>query len=110
MPFALSFLLLNSLHNDLKTPFGGYHVFWQCIGFSFPILGILIFVLAFFLLITPEPFEPQVEWEFDPNDNVGTGARSSSDAYLQEDEALSKGATPPIKGEDELVVVIKVRQ
>jgi SNF family Na+-dependent transporter len=47
IPFALNFLLFFSLKGDLDTPYGGYHAFWQVMGFITPIIGILIFIISF---------------------------------------------------------------
>jgi len=35
VPFALSFLLFNSLKTDIDNPYNNYHMFWQSIGFAF---------------------------------------------------------------------------
>merc|ERR1711957_399376 len=56
VPFALNFLIFFSLHNDLNVAYGDYHMFWQVLGFCFPISGLLIFVISFFACNTPEPF------------------------------------------------------
>lgn len=74
VPFALMFLLFFSLYNDLNEKYGGYHMFWQVMGFVYPLAGILAFVISFFACNTPEPFDHDVNAAFDENDHAGTGA------------------------------------
>lgn len=74
VPFALNFLIFFSLHNDLNTRYGDYHMFWQVAGFCFPIAGLLVFFISFFACKEPEPFDHDVNMAFDPNDRAGTGA------------------------------------
>lgn len=74
VPFALNFLIFFSLHNDLNTRYGDYHMFWQVAGFCFPIAGLLVFFISFCACNTPEPFDHDVNMAFDENDREGTGA------------------------------------
>jgi uncharacterized protein YacL len=54
-PFMLWFLLTFSIGLDLKNNYGGYHVFWQCLGLVFPIMGMLIFIVAAFVCTEKDP-------------------------------------------------------
>ena len=77
VPFALMFLIMFSLNNDVTNRYGKYHMFWQVCGFVFPISGILCFVLSFFICKEPEPFDHDVDAAFDEEDHAGVGAESS---------------------------------
>ena len=47
-PFALWWLLMLSLHVDIiESPYGGYNIFWQYVGFSYPMIGLLTFIICF---------------------------------------------------------------
>jgi hypothetical protein len=48
VPFALWFLINFSLKADLDTPYGGYHPFWQFMGWCFPAAGVLVFLIPLF--------------------------------------------------------------
>jgi len=87
VPFALSFLLFNSLKNDIENPYGEYHILWQCVGFVFPIAGLLVFFISLFACKEVEENFSGMDGVFDPNDRVGTGAESSYAAGLKGDEA-----------------------
>ena len=73
VPYALLFLIFYSLHADLNTAYGDYHIFWQIMGFLFPISGLLVFGISFFACKEPEPFDHDVDAAFDENDRAGTG-------------------------------------
>lgn len=77
VPFALNFLIFFSLHNDLNTAYGDYHIFWQVIGFCFPISGLLVFFISMCACNEAEEFDHDVDAAFDENDHVGVGADSS---------------------------------
>ena len=83
VPFALSFLLFNSLYTDLNTPYGDYHFFWQCAGFAFPISGLLVFIVSFIVCNEPEPFDHDVDAAFEEDDHKGVGADSVFAAGMQ---------------------------
>ena len=80
VPFALNFLIFYSLKNDLDEKYGGYHMFWQVMGFIYPIAGILVFVLSAILCKEPEPFSHDVDAAFEEDDHTGTGAKSTFEA------------------------------
>jgi len=48
VPFALWFLICLSLKADLDSPYGGYHGFWQLMGWAFPAVGFLMFIIPVF--------------------------------------------------------------
>ena len=77
-PFALFWLLMLSLHNDVHKVYGGYNIFWQYLGFCFPLTGTLIFILCVLFCTTPEPFDHDIDAAFDEDDIVGTGLRPFS--------------------------------
>lgn len=72
VPFALWFLLSFSMSNDLEGAYGGYHVFWQWMGFVYPILGLLAFFVSFAICTEKDPFTPDLECSFtsDEEDSV----------------------------------------
>ena len=82
VPFALNFLIFFSLHADLNTPYQGYHFFWQCLGFCFPIAGLLTFFISLCLCTKPEPFDHDVDAAFEEDDIAGAGAASSMAAAM----------------------------
>ena len=77
VPWALSFLVFFSLFNDTQKPYNDYHIFWQCLGFVFPIAGLLVFVSSFFICTEEEPFDHDVDAAFNEDDHAGLGAESS---------------------------------
>lgn len=83
VPFGLNFLIFFSLHKDINDAYGGYHIFWQVMGFLFPIAGILVYFFSFFLITTPEPFEHDVDAAFDDYDHAGVGADTSMAAITK---------------------------
>jgi len=91
VPFALNFLIFFSLKNDIDNPYGGYHIFWQVMGFIYPIAGLLVFILSFILCNEPEPFDHNVDAAFDEHDHAGTGAASSEAAMTK------KGVEPEVQ-------------
>ena len=94
VPFALSFLLFNSLKSDIDKPYSGYHILWQVIGFLFPIAGLIVFFVALAACKEREEFDSGMDAEFDPNDRVGTGCESSYKAGLKgaEEKPLAAAA------------------
>ena len=95
VPFALNFLLFFSLKNDLDEKYGGYHMFWQIMGFIYPIVGILLFVISFFACNTPEPFDHDVDAAFDEMDRAGTGAQDYNNEKVAEVEMAKERDTVP---------------
>ena len=90
VPFALSFLIFNNLRVDTETPYEGYHIFWQVVGFMFPISGLLVFVLSIFIWTEKQEFEQDPP--FDETDYKGTGAPMTAFGNLskQEDQHLQR--------------------
>lgn len=82
VPWALSFLVFFSLYNDTKTPYLDHHIFWQVTGFMFPIAGLLVFILSFFICTEEEPFDHDVDAAFNEDDHTGLGAESSMAAMI----------------------------
>ena len=82
VPWALSFLVFFSLYNDTKNPYQNHHIFWQVVGFMFPIAGLLVFFASFFICTEPEPFDHDVDAAFREDDHAGLGAESSMAAML----------------------------
>ena len=86
VPFALNFLIFFSLKADLDEPYGDYHIFWQVVGFLFPLSGIFTFVLSFIFCTEKEPFDHDVDAEYDENDRVGTGKSSYEAGLVKADD------------------------
>lgn len=57
VPFALWFLICLSLKADLDSPYGGYHGFWQIMGWLFPLVGFVMFIVPVFFPPSPEKFK-----------------------------------------------------
>lgn len=69
MPWSIMSLLMLSLNADLTLDkngngYGGYHIFWQVMGFMFPIIGLICFIVPLFLCTTQEPFSKDVDNDF----------------------------------------------
>lgn len=65
IPWALWWLLMLSARNDILAPYGGYHIFWQWIGFLFPLAGILSFTIPLIVCTKREDFGPEVDEAFE---------------------------------------------
>lgn len=95
VPYALLFLIFYSLHADLNKAYQGYHMFWQVMGFLFPISGLLVFGISFFACKEPEPFDHDVDAAFDENDRAGTGdadkAFGANQKVIAEEGAVDDG-------------------
>lgn len=106
VPWALTFLVFFSLYNDTESPYGEYHIFWQVCGFMFPIAGLLVFILSFFICKEPEPFDHDVDAAFREDDHMGLGAESSMAALTGGPNVVKvqdeKGSMDEIKQELEL--------
>lgn len=66
--WACWFLVMLSLRADLATNddgevigYGGYHIFWQWMGFVYPIGGLLCFIIPAILCTTKEEYEHDVD-------------------------------------------------
>lgn len=46
IPFALWYILLTIIKQDLVAPVGGYAIHWQVIGLSLSFIGLLTFFIA----------------------------------------------------------------
>ena len=87
VPFALWFLIMFSLKGDLDKPYGGYHNFWQIMGWAYPVVGFIAFLIPVFFPPSREDFPPEVDAAFEEDDVTGVGAASSMDA-------MTKGTAP----------------
>lgn len=103
VPFALMWLIFFSLKIDLDVPFGGYHGFWQVMGFIYPLVGIVLFVVSLAVCTKAEPFDHDVDAAFDEGDHTGVGAASS-------EAALTGGATAAPAPEAELSAAVPIKQ
>lgn len=90
VPFALMFLLFNSLKTDTSRYYGNYYGGWQFIGFIFPISGLVIFLIFLFTSTKKEEFSEELNAPYDPNDWVGIGLESTFEA--------GKAGKEPAKG------------
>jgi len=65
-----------SLQADLENPYAGYHVFWQWMGFLYPIVGLVLFAVPLVVCTTEEPFDHDVDQAFD---EMALGVKNDSD-------------------------------
>jgi len=55
IPFALWFLMMWNFKSDVTLnastgrSYGSYHIFWQCMGFVFPAIGLALFIIPIFV-------------------------------------------------------------
>ena len=82
-PFAIFQLFMFSFLQDTLKPYGGYHMFWQWMGYVYPAAGFLAFIIPVCLCTEKDPLNELVDKAFNPDDRVGTGVK---DIY----ELLSK--------------------
>lgn len=78
-PFTLSSLLAFSLKEDIVAPFGGYNAFWQQVGGSFVVAGLLVFFVSLCVCTKPEPFKDDPY--FDEMDKSGVCCTELSTKY-----------------------------
>merc|ERR1712060_659030 len=97
--FSLKFLIFFSLKGDIDTPYGGYHIFWQVMGFIYPLAGLLVFILSAIICKEPEPFDHDVDAAFDENDHQGTGAASTFEAGLAKKSAAHEAEMAAVTGQ-----------
>lgn len=97
VPFALWFLICFSLKADLDTPYGGYHGFWQIMGWLYPLAGFVAFLIPVFKPPTKLEFDAEILKAFDENDFTGVGAESSYAAGTATAVADEKAAAAKIK-------------
>jgi len=87
VPFALWWLLVQSTRNDLINDYGGYHGFWQIMGFLYPIGGLVAFIIPLFVCTTPEPFEHDIEEEFEEDNKAGSGQEKTAGGVQSDKQA-----------------------
>lgn len=61
IPWSLYWLILILTRVDLTSAYGGYHPFWQVMGFMFPILGLILFFVPLAFCTTVEPFDHDID-------------------------------------------------
>jgi len=103
VPFALSFLLFNSLKTDIDNPYNNYHMFWQSIGFAFPIAGLLVFIISIFVCTESEEGFEEVNAVFDPNDRMGIGILNAYSKDLNKTADAKTAGVEDQAAETELV-------
>ena len=102
-PFAIYMLLMYSFKNDTENMYGGYHIFWQVMGFLYPIGGFISFVIPLFTCTEEDPDNPMPDVEYDENDRTGTGMTMDERAKLDRIEAkMNPDSTTAEKKEIEL--------
>ena len=72
-PFSIFWLLMYSLKTDIETAYGGYHIFWQLMGFLYPVGGFIAFAVPLCVCTEHDPFNDLVDEAFDEYDHAGTG-------------------------------------
>ena len=89
-PFAIFQLFMFSFKKDVLEPYGGYHPFWQWMGYVYPAVGFLAFIIPVFTCTEKDPLNELVDTAFDENDRVGTGVK---DIYELMAKAKKEGKT-----------------
>jgi hypothetical protein len=89
-PFAIFQLFMFSFKKDISEPYGGYHPFWQWMGYVYPAIGFLAFIIPVFTCTEKDPLNELVDTAFDENDRVGTGVK---DIYELMAKAKKEGKT-----------------
>ena len=105
-PFAIFQLFMFSFLKDTESPYGGYHVFWQWMGYVYPAGGFLAFIIPVFTCTEKDPLNDLEDTAFDENDRVGTGVK---DIY----ELMSKAKKEGKSGHEndlELTATVKQKQ
>ena len=87
-PFAIFQLFMFSFLKDTESPYGGYHVFWQWMGYVYPAGGFLAFIIPVFTCTEKDPLNDLEDTAFDENDRVGTGVK---DIYELMSKAKKEG-------------------
>jgi len=89
-PFAIYMLLMYSFKNDTENMYGGYHMFWQYMGFLYPLGGFIAFVIPLFTCTEADPDNPMEDEPYDGNDRIGTGIGMDEKAKLQRADEKAK--------------------
>ena len=100
-----------SFKKDVDEPYGGYHPFWQWMGYIYPAVGFLAFIIPVFTCTEKDPLNELVDTAFDENDRVGTGvkdiyelmAKAKKEGKTFKEDDIELPAVKP-KGEDDGVV------
>ena len=74
-PFAIFWLLMYSFKNDTEKAYGGYHNFWQWMGYLYPIGGFISFAIPLFVCTEKDPHNDLVDEAFDDADHAGCGVK-----------------------------------
>jgi SNF family Na+-dependent transporter len=82
-PWAIWWLFAMTTADNVRKPYGGYHIGWQVIGALIPIAGLVLFALPFFFGNT---------WFADQNDD----AFRKAFAYAAESPVQAKTATTAV--------------
>lgn len=76
IPWAVYNILVLLLKSDIDEKYGGYHMFWQWMGFAYPIVGLVCFIVPIFLCTTAEPDDEELDKAFNSmmaeHDDYGT--------------------------------------
>lgn len=105
VPFAVWFLMMFSLKADTDSAYGGYHNFWQVMGWLYPLGGFIAFIIPVFFPPAPMVFDKEMNAAFEEEDYSGTGAASSMAAMTAGDPSNKVG-----KGEVELAEGVAIQQ
>ena len=79
-----------SLKIDVSTAYGGYHWFWQLMGFLYPIGGFIAFLIPLFVCTEQDPDNPLIDDAFDILDRSGVGVSIEMKNRQRRQEALEK--------------------
>merc|ERR1712110_111071 len=64
-----------SFKNDTESAYGGYHNFWQWMGYLYPIGGFISFAIPLFVCTEKDPLNDLVDEAFDDADHAGCGVK-----------------------------------
>lgn len=74
-PFAIFWLLMYSFKADTEKPYGGYHAFWQWMGYLYPIGGFISFLIPLIVCTEKDPDNDLVDEAFNEADHAGCGVK-----------------------------------
>ena len=107
-PFAIYMLLMYSFKNDTENMYQGYHIFWQVMGFLYPLGGFISFAIPLFVCTEPDPDNPMPDIPYDEHDRTGTGMTQEEKEKLKKIKAQAMSETPdPTNAQKKEIELVK---